>query len=68
MIIGGTPQSRNASCQLYCGVADSKRDWRGLPDGGAKPEWSNTTADTYLVESQGKDLSRFYKVQILMAR
>ena len=30
-----TSTHREASCPLYCAVADSNRNWTGLPDGGA---------------------------------
>ena len=49
----GCPRSCNTSCRPYCAMADSKRNWWGLTDGGAKPDQSCNAADTYLVESRG---------------
>ena len=40
--------------QTDCAVADSKRNRWGLPDGGAKLDWSHNAAYTYPVEIQGK--------------
>ena len=53
MIIVGTPQSHDGSCQQYCTVVDSQRNWWGLPYGRAKPDQSRNAADTCLVEPRG---------------
>ena len=53
VIIAGTPQPRDASCLLYCAMADSKHNRWGLPDGRAKPDWSHNAEDTYPVEIRG---------------
>ena len=44
-----TGTHREASCLPYCAVADSNQ-W-GLPEGGAKPDWSRNAADPYPVET-----------------
>ena len=40
-----------ASCLPNCAVADSNRNWWGLPEGGAKPDRSRNAADPYPVET-----------------
>ena len=56
MIIVGIPRPRDASCLSYCAVADSKCNWWGLLDGGAKPDQSRNAVVTYPVELQGEAL------------
>ena len=40
-----TSTRREASCLLYCAMADSNRSWWGLPEGGAKRDRSHNAAD-----------------------
>ena len=45
-----TSTHREASCLPYCAVVDSNCNRWGLPEGGAKPDWSRNAANPYPVE------------------
>ena len=43
----GNSSASRASCLPYCAMADSKHNPWGLPDGGAKPDWSCNTVEIW---------------------
>ena len=48
-----TSTHHEASCLPYCAIADSNRNWWGLPEGGAKPHRSRIGAATQRTVSSG---------------